>query len=199
MINIDNLNGTKLKNILGAKRVRKIYHNKHRSGSGNFGYVVIFYPDDWFRFDGSYSSSGYILDLRVSTYGSRDINNSLEAQRIDMINKALFTFSDGYKSEPEIPKNLITILDVKRIERENVLLRKGNIPTGKLDIIHYYLLEDANFHTLNNQLTKMGKFGPFKTNKYSMGIVYSPKKYGSPLNEERFKQYQRLGGRTWEL
>lgn len=71
---ISEITGSKLKRDLEAKRALKSYHNKHRDGSGNFGFVVVF--DDprgltgerWFRIDGDYSSTGEIRSLSAGPY-----------------------------------------------------------------------------------------------------------------------------------
>ena len=71
---ISEITGSKLKRDLGGKRALKSYHNKHRDGSGNFGFVVVF--DDpgglagerWFRIDGEYSSTGEVTRLSAGPY-----------------------------------------------------------------------------------------------------------------------------------
>jgi hypothetical protein len=68
----------------------------------------------------------------------------------------------------------------------------------RLSILYYYILEDANFHTLNSKLTMLGHFGSFRVSRYETGNVYTPNSYGTEYAEKRFKEYRRLGGRTWE-
>lgn len=55
---------------------------------------------------------------------------------------------------------------------------------GKLPMIVYYVLQDANFHTMNKMLTELNKF---------KGT------YGNPKTEAEWEEYGRLGGKTWEL
>ena len=50
----------------------------------------------------------------------------------------------------------------------------------KLDGIYYDILEDANFHTLNKMLSEEGYFK-------SLG------------NQEKYDEYRKAGGRTWNL
>jgi len=72
----ESLKGTKLKKDLGAVRVSKSYHNKHKLGSGNFGFIVAYknnHPkpldEFWFRLDGSYNSDGKLVSLSFGSYG----------------------------------------------------------------------------------------------------------------------------------
>jgi hypothetical protein len=69
LLHIKQFSGAKLKKDLGVKRVRKIYHNKHKDGSGNFGFVIVVGRYKWFRIDGEYDNHGKIQKLTVSEYG----------------------------------------------------------------------------------------------------------------------------------
>jgi hypothetical protein len=78
MVNIKTLQGVYLKNLLGAKRVQKTYHNHNKSG-GNFGFVIVMnnkklsHRDDgekWYRLDGEHNTEGEITHLNFSDYGS---------------------------------------------------------------------------------------------------------------------------------
>lgn len=51
-----------------------------------------------------------------------------------------------------------------------------------LDIIYYYIFEDANFHTLCEGLNQIGAF---------------KKPYGQ--DNEIYQEYRKLGGKTWQL
>lgn len=69
-LNINELTGTKLKKIFKLDNVKRTYHNKHKDGSGNFGYLFILnrpgtdYRNVW-DFRGDYDKNGniYHLDL----------------------------------------------------------------------------------------------------------------------------------------
>lgn len=95
MIKINQITGNKIKKLTGAERVRKSYHNKHKRGSGNFGFVVVFPNNDWYRIDGDYGVDGVVYNLRVNTYGSRDMFNENQTKRIELIKKALYDISVG--------------------------------------------------------------------------------------------------------
>lgn len=90
------------------------------------------------------------------------------------------------------------VLEIERKARQ--LMDNGlyNLPK-KLSIIYYYIFEDANFHTLNNELTRKGVFGEVKVTQYVNGTVYSPKSYGTPYAERLYRDYKKSGGRTWQL
>lgn len=198
MLNINQLNGNTIKKKIGAERVIKQYENKHVDGSGNFGYFIR-HDGTPYSIDGDYGRDGVIYNLRIGkTYGNAP-HTPKEADTIQLIRKALYEISQGDTSVVKIPKVDMSKYDVRKLENENIRLREGHIPDGKIDLIHYYILEDANFHTLNRQLTRMGKFGPFKTTKYPTATVYTPKGYGKSMIEARFKKYEELGGRTWQI
>ena len=69
MINFKELSGVTLKNALFASRVRKSYENKHKDGSGNFGFVIVYEKEGmkdigcgmqtknehWFQLSGNYT------------------------------------------------------------------------------------------------------------------------------------------------
>lgn len=63
-------------------------------------------------------------------------------------------------------------------------LRKATKSMSKLPIIYYYILEDANYHTLNKGLEEIDKFKG---------------KYGSDKSEDEYSKYRKNGGRTWNL
>lgn len=64
------------------------------------------------------------------------------------------------------------------LERE---LKRRNIT--RLDGIYYLILEDANYHTLNNILSDLKMF----KGEYPYGA------------EARYDDYRKSGGRTWKL
>ena len=75
-------------------------------------------------------------------------------------------------------------MDVARVERKARALMNGKYRKGeKLPLMYYDILEDANFHTLNNKLTKAGAFGPFETHHYDSGDIYVPKGSGEDTHK----------------
>lgn len=82
------LNGVVLRNALKASRVRMSYHNKHKDGSGNFGFVIVFEKEGmvdvgcgmqakneaWFQISGNYTAEKQLYGLYFGDY-SRPINS----------------------------------------------------------------------------------------------------------------------------
>ena len=82
------LKGTKLRKDLKASRVTKSYENKHKDGSGNFGFVIVYNlegfkdigcglktsNDKWFQLSGNYRPNGECFSLQFGSY-SRPINH----------------------------------------------------------------------------------------------------------------------------
>jgi hypothetical protein len=82
VINLNELSGVTLRNALNASRVRMSYHNKHKDGSGNFGFVIVFehegvkdagcgitVPNEtWFQLSGSYNAQKEIYSLDFGDY-----------------------------------------------------------------------------------------------------------------------------------
>lgn len=87
------------------------------------------------------------------------------------------------------------------MEKRAIKLASGHWKTlSRVSIVYYYIFEDANFHTLNEQMTRKGLYGPFKQNRYDDGkVISSPKSYGKSYVEYNYKEYKKSGGRTWEL
>jgi len=87
MININELRGQKLKKDLGVYKAIKRYHNKHRDGSGNFGFTIR-QDKRWFTLDGDYNRNGEITCLYFGLFSEAgekiSINSYQEAIR-DMI------------------------------------------------------------------------------------------------------------------
>lgn len=89
---------------------------------------------------------------------------------------------------------------VREIELKAVKLMDNHIPKGRIPIIYHYILEDANYHTLNERLTRLGKFGPFTQNRYDDGTVIStPKSYGTDYAERLWKDFVKSGGQSWAI
>jgi len=87
--------------------------------------------------------------------------------------------------------------DVVRVEGVARRLMAGRWRGKRLPMLYYYILEDANFHSLNRELTKKGVFGEFETHQYPSGDVVVPKSRAG--DDAEYREYRRLGGRTWEL
>lgn len=82
MITLFELTGVKLRKDLNATRVRMTYHNKHKNGSGNFGFVVVYAHEgtkdagcgmtvpneDWFSLSGNYNTIKQIWGLTFGDY-----------------------------------------------------------------------------------------------------------------------------------
>ena len=87
-MNFLELKGTKLRADLKASRVQKSYNNKHKDGSGNFGFVIVFeleglkdvgcgmkVPNEkWFQISGNYRPDKECYCLDFGSY-SRPINH----------------------------------------------------------------------------------------------------------------------------
>lgn len=82
MINLLALKGTQLRKDLKATRVCMSYHNKHKDGSGNFGFVIVFdlgglkdvgcgmkAPNErWFQISGDYTPNKECYHLSFGNY-----------------------------------------------------------------------------------------------------------------------------------
>jgi len=86
MLRITDFDGHKLKAKLNAKNVRKRYHNKHKRGSGNFGYDI-YLANSSYDMAGEYNADKVVYGLSIRPYyGTSDS----DAQReIPLIRKAL--------------------------------------------------------------------------------------------------------------
>jgi len=101
MINIKQIKGNTIKKLTNAVRVRKTYENKHKDGSGNFGYVVVMKPDEWYRFDGDYGSDGVVYNLNINTY-SGIYDSQKNYNEVELIKNALHRISMGdVKDKPK--------------------------------------------------------------------------------------------------
>ena len=75
-VKIEDIKGHRIKKDLQGKeipinRVIKRYHNKHKDGSGNFGFTIRVKDDNdetWHTMDGEYNSNGEITILEISNF-----------------------------------------------------------------------------------------------------------------------------------
>ena len=65
---ISELKGSRIKRDIKAETVRKEYHNKHKDGSGNFGFSIRFNNGNLYRLDGNYNKDGNIYSLDYGKY-----------------------------------------------------------------------------------------------------------------------------------
>jgi hypothetical protein len=86
-MNLDALSGCVLRKALNASNVRMTYHNKHKDGSGNFGFTIIFKKDGvkdvgcgmtapndvWYSMHGYYNSIKQVYALHFGTYSSAGV------------------------------------------------------------------------------------------------------------------------------
>jgi len=74
---VSELKGLKIKRNLRKKgipvsHVIKRYHNRHKDGSGNFGFTIRVgngLTDFWFSLDGEYDERREVIKLELSDYG----------------------------------------------------------------------------------------------------------------------------------
>jgi len=141
---------------------------------------------------------GVVKHSRNIAGRDRSERQAMETMRGGKTNIAL-------QERDEIQNKLLVDNGERGIKR--LMLKENEILSGKLPkrVPHwyYYALEDANYHKLNDYLTKKGLFGKYKTHVYSKkdygkrSVIHSPS-----LTEEDGKQYGRyrkLGGKTWGL
>lgn len=83
-MNLDALSGSILRKALNASNVRMTYHNKHKDGSGNFGFTIIFKKDGvkdvgcgmtasndtWYSMHGNYNALKRVFGLHFGSYSS---------------------------------------------------------------------------------------------------------------------------------
>lgn len=148
-------------------------------------------------------------DLLDNVFFSKDLtsakqylkNNNVEYEDVKLNNEQL-EHIDNWKTFKYNPKEKkYTKSWVASIEKKGIKLMDGQIPEGKVDMIYYYILEDANFHGENNILTKKGKYGSFETKKSSYGQeYYIPDAYAIDSQARAdYNKYSELGGRTYNL
>lgn len=81
----------------------------------------------------------------------------------------------GWKSGSDVDSN------VYQAELKQELDKKG---IKEISYLQYHILEDANYHTLNQTLEELKVF--------KKGESYSS-------SEEKFKEYSDKGGKTWDI
>jgi uncharacterized protein with NRDE domain len=91
-LNFSALSGPKIKKFSGADRAVKRYHNKHKRGSGNFGFNIVWGTwgePNYINIDlnGDYDPSGEIYNLSVHEYGNR--NSREYDEKIKTVYRAL--------------------------------------------------------------------------------------------------------------
>ena len=78
-IMLKDLSGRLLREDLGLKNAIKRYHNRHKDGSGNFGFTLVTERDKWFTLDGNYDESEQIMSLKIADYsGERQLSLSVD-------------------------------------------------------------------------------------------------------------------------
>jgi hypothetical protein len=65
-IHISDITGPALKKHLGVRVAVKRYHNKHKDGSGNFGFTL-YKGEQCYDLAGSYDSTGKVYSLQFGT------------------------------------------------------------------------------------------------------------------------------------
>ena len=107
MINLSELSGVTFRNALNASRVRKSYENKHKDGSGNFGFVIIFEKagvkdvgcgmtapnETWFALHGHYTPQKQVYGLNFGDY-SRPISRIPDDWTFKQLKDYMWTFID---------------------------------------------------------------------------------------------------------
>jgi hypothetical protein len=80
------INGRKIKKLLPfAESCRQTYHNKHVSGSGNFGFVLTDTNDKWWRFDGAYNNSKTLYRLSFGEYSNIGVPIETEGKTVEEV------------------------------------------------------------------------------------------------------------------
>jgi hypothetical protein len=111
-INLIELSGNKLKADLKASRVRMSYHNKHKDGSGNFGFVIVYEleglkdigcgmtapNESWFDLNGDYDNTKRVLNLTFGTY-SRPISRIPKEWRYTELKAYMTSFIEAKLKE----------------------------------------------------------------------------------------------------
>lgn len=67
-IKIGQLSGVKLKKDLGAERVIKNFHYKHKDGTETFQYIIVYRPRKWYVVGGDVASDGTVYRLSAGSY-----------------------------------------------------------------------------------------------------------------------------------
>jgi len=103
------------------------------------------------------------------------------------------TFNQKVVREIEKRAREIRIMSNEKIKREF----KGK----KLSLLYYHIFEDANYHSLNDLLSKLGVFGKFKRSiaPITKEVYYTPADYGRKGDNEDYEDYRSAGGKTWDI
>lgn len=72
---------------------------------------------------------------------------------------------------------------VPDVYRKELKAELAKMKIRKLDPIYYSIFEDANWHTMNEALLKLGVF----------------ERYPSEVDDKVYRKYRSMGGKTWEL
>lgn len=111
MINLNELSGVILRNALNASRVRMSYHNKHKYGSGNFGFVIVFEKagfkdvgcghtmpnESWFQISGAYTPLKQVYGCSFGNY-SRPINKIPLSWTFRQLKEYMLKFIDQHEN-----------------------------------------------------------------------------------------------------
>jgi hypothetical protein len=115
-VRVGELTGSKLKKDLGAIRAIKRYHNKHRDGSGNFGFTIVKHDpalentyhegERWFNVNGDYAGNGCVVRLDAGLFSqapSRIESGALETYK-SIIEAIKVRFEAQTQADREIAK-----------------------------------------------------------------------------------------------
>lgn len=140
------LTGKRLKNALGADRVKKRYENKHVDGSGNFGYVVVMPKHDrYYTIDGEYNSDRKITELRIGTFGTQTIEDEPYIRNIRLAIKNVL--GDSLVAEnPEVQAEMLEYPNEKKFFYQ-VLADDFIVQLNKRGVTKYNKLKQANATT----------------------------------------------------
>lgn len=164
MLKFNLLNGNTIKKLTNAKRVRKTYYNKYKDGSGNFGFVVILPPKEWYRIDGNIGKDGFVYNMKVTTYGPRDFTEK-QGKEIKIIEQALYKISIGNE---EKPKPIIE--NKKKIPVKEVIIhwREGSISSWEKYPMKFKSIKEANRFIMNNAYRDGPKSGGYNKHKFTV-------------------------------
>lgn len=111
---------------------------------------------------------------KISNQDSFVTKNQRLAKTLMQIDSKIWD-KHGWKSGSDVDSN------VYQIELKQELDKKG---IKEIPYLQYHILEDANYHTLNQTLEDLKVF--------KKGESYSS-------SEEKFKEYSDKGGKTWDI
>jgi len=115
---LSELSGVILRNELRVSRVRQSYHNKHKDGSGNFGFVIVIEKEgfvdvgcgqkapneSWFQLSGNYTAEKRLYGLNFGDY-ARPICRIPNEWTFSELKKYMLGFIDAHeKSKPQFDK-----------------------------------------------------------------------------------------------